>query len=561
MKDIRHYQDNIKRKILIVDDDLNIQESFGELLKNDYEPYHATNGEQALEILRRKDISISLVLLDLKMPVMDGYSLLSIMREDEKLKRMPVIALLDDRSTKSKSLRVGAQDFIIKPYDRSEIILQRVKNMITLAEEGNFILRTENDALTGLATKIYFYEYIKVFDKYNPDIDMDCVVINIKKFHTLNEMLGRRTCDKLLVNIAKALSGLMEDYEGIASRVESDTFYLYISSQDDYQEIILEALDDAIRKFNKIGRIAFKIGVNRKVDKLLTIEKRFDDALGAMRLNKDSLVTTIMVYDQQMHEKELYNEKLVLEFEKSLANKEFVVYFQPKMDITGEEPTMSSAEALVRWIHPEYGVIGPNVFIPLFESNGLIQRLDKYIWNEACAQIKKWKDEFNKTIRVSINVSRVDLFSAHLIDDLLEIIKDNNISIDDIYLEVTESACMEDAKEVTRRVKALKEQGFIIEMDDFGTGYSSLHMVSSLPIDALKIDMSFIRNILSSEKAKRMVQIILEIAKLLNAKTIAEGVESKEQLIALKEMGIDLVQGFYFSKAIPVEEFNELYLK
>ena len=164
MKDIRHYQDSIKRKILIVDDDLNIQESFGELLKNDYEPYHATNGEQALEILRRKDISISLVLLDLKMPVMDGYSLLSIMREDEKLKRMPVIALLDDRSTKSKSLRVGAQDFIIKPYDRSEIILQRVKNMITLAEEGNFILRTENDALTGLATKIYFYEYIKVFD-------------------------------------------------------------------------------------------------------------------------------------------------------------------------------------------------------------------------------------------------------------------------------------------------------------------------------------------------------------------------------------------------------------
>ena len=155
----------------------------------------------------------------------------------------------------------------------------------------------------------------------------------------------------------------------------------------------------------------------------------------------------------------------------------------------------------------------------------------------------------------------MDLFSAHLIDDLLEIIKDNNISIDDIYLEVTESACMEDAKEVTRRVKALKEQGFIIEMDDFGTGYSSLHMVSSLPIDALKIDMSFIRNILSSEKAKRMVQIILEIAKLLNAKTIAEGVESKEQLIALKEMGIDLVQGFYFSKAIPVEEFNELYLK
>ena len=390
---------------------------------------------------------------------------------------------------------------------------------------------------------------------------MDAIAINIKKFRTINALLGHRFGDKLLVSIANSLKKLMNTYEGIVSRVDSDTFFVYISSIDNYEEVITNALEEASLKVQKEGHVAFKIGINRVVNRDLSVEKRFDDALRAMRLNKDDLKTTLVVYDQKMQENELFNEKLILGFEKSLENKEFKIYLQPKMNIAGDKPRLSSAEVLVRWIHPGYGIISPTVFVPLFESNGLITRLDKYIWEEAASQIKEWKEKYGITLPLSINVSRVDLFSATLMDDLMEIMHKYDLTFDELFLEVTESACVEDAKEVTKRVTALKNKGFVIEMDDFGTGYSSLHMVSSLPLDALKIDRSFVLNLLNNEKSKVMVQVILELAKLLSAKCIAEGVENEEQLKLLKEMGVEIIQGFYFSKPIPTDEFFDKYLK
>ena len=353
----------------------------------------------------------------------------------------------------------------------------------------------------------------------------------------------------------------MDTYEGIVSRVDSDTFFLYIKSIDNFEDVIINALEEASLNVTKEGRVAYMIGVNRVVNRDLSVEKRFDDALRAMRLNKDNLQTSLVVYDQKMQEDELFHEKLILGFEKSLENEEFKIYLQPKMNIAGDKPHLSSAEVLVRWMHPVYGLISPTVFVPLFENNGLITRLDKYIWEKAAAQIREWKDKYGITLPLSINVSRVDLFNVTLLDDLMEIMHKYNLSFDELFLEVTESACVEDAKEVTKRVTALKNKGFIIEMDDFGTGYSSLHMLSSLPLDALKIDRSFVLNLLNNERSKMMVQVIVELAKLLSAKCVAEGVENEEQLKLLKEMGVEIIQGFYFSKPIPTDAFFDKYLK
>ena len=561
MKNIRHYKENVKRHVLIVEDEFINQQILGNIISSEFEPIYASNGKEALHIIKDEDHFISLVLLDLNMPVMDGYQLLEIMMGDERLKRIPVIVLTSEKSAEIKSLQLGAQDFIVKPYDMPEIILARVRRSILLAEETDIILRTEKDSLTGLTTKKYFYEYINEYDEQEPNAKMDAIAINIKKFHTINEMFGRRLGDELLIAVAHVLKDAMEKYGGIVSRVESDTFYLYVASQENYQELILEALEEANNRINIDQHIDFKIGINRFVDKSLSIEKRFDDALRALRLNDDSLANTIVVYDQQMHEKELFNEKLLLEFDKSIKDKQFKIYLQPKMDITGDKPVLCSAEALVRWIHPVYGLISPGLFIPLLENNGLIQKLDRYIWNEAALQIQKWKEEFGVTLSISVNVSRVDLFNEHLPKELLDIVKEHKIDVDKLYLEVTESAAVGDTAQIMKNVKELQKKGFVIEMDDFGTGYSSLHMVSALPLDALKIDMSFIRNLFSSEKDKRMVQIILEIAKLLNAKTVAEGVENIEQVKLLKEMGVDIIQGYYFSKPLPVDEFNDKYMK
>ena len=561
MKNIRYYKQKLRPRVLIVEDEFVNQQILGQIIAKDFEPIYANNGQEALDILHEAPQEISLVLLDLNMPVMDGFTLMSIMNEEEILKRIPIIALTNDRSAEIRSLQLGAQDFITKPYDMPEIVLARIKRSILLAEETDLILRTENDLLTGLTTKRYFFEYINLFDQHNPKANMDAIAINIKKFRTINALLGHRFGDKLLVSIANSLKKLMNTYEGIVSRVDSDTFFVYISSIDNYEEVITNALEEASSKVQKEGHVAFKIGINRVVNRDLSVEKRFDDALRAMRLNKDNLKTTLVVYDQKMHENELFNEKLILGFEKSLENKEFKIYLQPKMNIAGDKPRLSSAEVLVRWIHPGYGIISPTVFVPLFESNGLITRLDKYIWEEAASQIKEWKEKYGITLPLSINVSRVDLFSATLMDDLMEIMHKYDLKFDELFLEVTESACVEDAKEVTKRVTALKNKGFVIEMDDFGTGYSSLHMVSSLPLDALKIDRSFVLNLLNNEKSKVMVQVILELAKLLSAKCIAEGVENEEQLKLLKEMGVEIIQGFYFSKPIPTDEFFDKYLK
>ena len=561
MKNIRYYKQKLRPRVLIVEDEFVNQQILGQIIAKDFEPIYANNGQEALDILHEAPQEISLVLLDLNMPVMDGFTLMSIMNEEEILKRIPIIALTNDRSAEIRSLQLGAQDFITKPYDMPEIVLARIRRSILLAEETDLILRTENDLLTGLTTKRYFFEYINLFDQHNPNANMDAIAINIKKFRTINALLGHCFGDKLLVSIANSLKKLMNTYEGIVSRVDSDTFFVYISSIDNYEEVITNALEEASLKVQKEGHVAFKIGINRVVDRDLSVEKRFDDALRAMRLNKDNLKTTLVVYDQKMHENELFNEKLILGFEKSLENKEFKIYLQPKMNIAGDKPRLSSAEVLVRWIHPGYGIISPTVFVPLFESNGLITRLDKYIWEEAASQIKEWKEKYGITLPLSINVSRVDLFSATLVDDLMEIMHKYDLKFDELFLEVTESACVEDAKEVTKRVTALKNKGFVIEMDDFGTGYSSLHMVSSLPLDALKIDRSFVLNLLNNEKSKVMVQVILELAKLLSAKCIAEGVENEEQLKLLKEMGVEIIQGFYFSKPIPTDEFFDKYLK
>ena len=561
MKNIRYYKQNLRPSVLIVEDEFVNQQILGQIIAKDFEPIYANNGQEALDILHEAPQEISLVLLDLNMPVMDGFTLMSIMNEEEILKRIPIIALTNNRSAEIRSLQLGAQDFITKPYDMPEIVLARIKRSILLAEETDLILRTENDLLTGLTTKRYFFEYINLFDQHNPNANMDAIAINIKKFRTINALLGHRFGDKLLVSIANSLKKLMNTYEGIVSRVDSDTFFVYISSIDNYEEVITNALEEASLKVQKEGHVAFKIGINRVVNRDLSVEKRFDDALRAMRLNKDDLKTTLVVYDQKMQENELFNEKLILGFEKSLENKEFKIYLQPKMNIAGDKPRLSSAEVLVRWIHPGYGIISPTVFVPLFESNGLITRLDKYIWEEAASQIKEWKEKYGIALPLSINVSRVDLFSATLMDDLMEIMHKYDLTFDELFLEVTESACVEDAKEVTKRVTALKNKGFVIEMDDFGTGYSSLHMVSSLPLDALKIDRSFVLNLLNNEKSKVMVQVILELAKLLSAKCIAEGVENEEQLKLLKEMGVEIIQGFYFSKPIPTDEFFVKYLK
>ena len=248
--------------------------------------------------------------------------------------------------------------------------------------------------------------------------------------------------------------------------------------------------------------------------------------------------------------------RLLKDFEMALRNEEFEVWYQPKFNIKEKMPVLSSAEALVRWKHPVYGYVAPGDFIPLLEEYERIFDLDLYVWNKAAKQIDTWKKELKIFVPVSVNVSRIDMKNEKLADKLLEITASHEIKPQDLLLEITESAYMEDPERIIDQVKKLRDCGFLIEMDDFGTGYSSLAMVSKLPIDALKIDMRFIREAFKGKTDTRMIEIIIEIASYLKVLTVAEGVEDDKQLSHLKRVGCDIVQGYYFSKPVPAKDFG-----
>ena len=233
------------------------------------------------------------------------------------------------------------------------------------------------------------------------------------------------------------------------------------------------------------------------------------------------------------------------------------MHYQPQYDIQSDPPRLVSAEALVRWNHPELGMIPPGDFIPLIERHGKIGELDRYVWSEAARQVARWRDLYGVTIPVSVNLSRVDVFDPALESALDRLLAYNNLGQGTLKLEVTESAYTGNADQVIHVVESLRRKGYVVEMDDFGTGYSSLNMLSAMPVDVLKMDRAVIRKIGEGEKDTHMVALILGIARSLKIPVVAEGVETEEQVRLLRELGCPLVQGYYFSRPLPAREFEE----
>lgn len=542
---------SFRRRVLVVDDELLNRRLLGHIVSRDYDVLYAENGVEAMEQIRKNVKTLSLVMLDLLMPEKDGYEVLEEMRTSHDLKRIPVIVLTSEKTAEVKSLSLGAADFISKPYDMPEVILARVRRSIELAESYKMLNRTEHDSLTGLLTREFFMEYCERHDSFYPDMEMDAVMVNINKFHVANELHGRAFGDEVLKKLARAVGNMAVRTGGIACRCVGDGFYLYVPHCDDYAPFIKEC-EDSIRD----ASLSIRVGVYANADRNIETERRFDRAANACGKRTNSLSASFAYYDTALYEKELLGERLIREMGNAIETKQFKVYFQPKYNVTGDKPVLSSAEALIRWIHPELGFISPGEFIPLFEGNGLINKLDHYVWRESAAQIRRIKDEFGVTVPISVNVSRIDIYDPELENILLAIVKENGIDTSELLLEVTESAYTDNSDQIIETVEKLRADGFRIEMDDFGTGYSSLNMLSAMPIDALKLDMRFVRNICENEKDMRMVEFILDIAEYLEVSTIAEGVETEEQYLLLKEAGCDVIQGYYFSRPVPSDIFE-----
>ena len=548
----KSYSSERKKRILIVEDELVLREMLAYALQEKYEVVPAENGAKALEILETEYGMLSLVLLDLNLPDMKGIDILSRIKADRHTAVLPVIVMTADAGSEAECINLGAVDFIPKPYPDWAIVMARIQRTIELYEDRDTIRWTERDQLTGLYNREYFYHYAVQYDTYHAQTPTDAIVVDINHFHMLNERYGREFGNRVLMRIAEKLDALITGPDGLVCRHGADTFLIYCAHRSDYADILEAASVD----MDENHQVRVRMGVYSEVDRTLDMERRFDRAKQAANTVKNSFSRAIGMYDNTMHEKELFAEQLLEDFHTAIREKQFRVHYQPKFDVRPLEPVFNSAEALVRWQHPKLGLISPGIFIPLFEANGLIRELDAFVWNEAAAQVRRWKETLGRAVPVSVNVSRIDLYDPNLLETLEDIAKKHELAHGELLLEITESAYTEDSDQIISVVKALREKGFFIEMDDFGTGYSSLNMITTLPIDMLKLDMQFIRTAFRERKDTRLIEAVIGLARSLGLPTIAEGVETAEQMFTLKAMGCDIVQGYYFSRPLPAAEFE-----
>ncbi|MBQ7623859.1 MAG: EAL domain-containing protein [Clostridia bacterium] len=553
---IRSKQIQRPQKVLIVDDQELNRDVLGTILEDDYELLFAENGKDAMDLMREHKEDLSIILLDLIMPVMNGFEVLEAVKADDELSHIPIIVLTADKSAELQALQMGAADFITKPFDVSEVIPARVGRVIELNEGRKLISAAEHDRLTGLYNRNFFFEYANRLYTYHPEMHMDAVVMNIEQFHSVNALNGREFGDEVLRVLGEEIRAFLSKTEGIASRFEADRFDIYCVHQPDYGAL-LSRFQKRVDAVSEKVNIHLRMGVKpwREGSEPILL---FDCAHAACNKVRGDYRTPLVVYDEDMRRRELFNQRLLNDLRRAQEERQLKVFYQPKYDIQQDPPRLASAEALIRWKHPELGMISPGDFVPLFEGNGLIGVVDRFVWQEAARQIAEWRREYGFTLPVSVNLSRSDVFDPTLEEKLKELIGENGLSYKDIKLEVTESAYTDNPKKVLDVIESLRALGFEIEMDDFGSGYSSLNMLSDMPIDVLKMDMKFIRNIEKSETDRKLVKLIIEIAQYLNVKVVAEGVETAGQLDILKKNKCDLVQGYYFSRPLAPEEFKKL---
>lgn len=546
----------MKRTILIVDDQSINRRILDKLLRDEYNIMTAENGQAALEILHSNSDVISAVLLDIVMPVMDGYDVLREMKANPALSKIPVIvsSQKDGDEAEVKALSLGAMDFIAKPY-KADIIRHRLANTIEFRETAAMINKAERDELTGLYNKQFFMEKVREELDKNPDKKYDLICLGIEKFKLVNDTFGPAKGDELL----KFMGSVMSESDGgmnISGRFMADLFFTLVEHNDHYTNEAFKRFEEIINQFPIDIDIKINCGIYEIGNLSNPISVMCDRAQLAAEKNKGKYDAYFTLYDDSLRQQLLKEQFITSTMQTALEQHQFIVYYQPKYDLNNEH--VAGAEALVRWIHPERGFMSPGEFIPIFEKNGFITQLDQYVWEKACRDIRSWIDKGFPTVSISVNVSRADIYNPKLVDILLGLIAKYNIPIHYLHLEITESAYTDNPDQIIQVVNRMRDVGFVVEMDDFGSGYSSLNMLAEMPVDILKLDMRFMQSEANYASGKGILSFVISLAKWLNLAVVAEGVETADQIITLRSMDCNYVQGFYFARPMCLEDFETL---
>lgn len=413
--------------------------------------------------------------------------------------------------------------------------------------------RAEYDVLTDIPNVNRFYIDANYLITGQQEKTYAIVAFDINKFKMINDLFGMSSGDKVLQHVANVLKEQMPE-SALYCRVHSDVFFFCVeyNKRGDIIKLI-EKIRKGIYKNEFSFDVNTSFGIYLVKDRSTPINLMCDRASLASRTVKDNAMKFCAFYDEQYRTEIMKNTEIEQDMNRALSDHQFTMYLQPKINLSSSK--ICGAEVLCRWMHPTKGLIQPNDFIPLFERNGFILKLDEYMWEQACQTLAKWKDEGREVVPLSVNISRYHIKNNDLVGAWKRLIKKYRIDPSDLTLEITETFFY-DSQELYDVLKELQDLGFCLEVDDFGSGYSSLNLIRNVPVDVIKIDKDFLDQKLSTDKGKIVIGHTIAMAKDLHLGVVAEGVETKEHVDFLRSSSCDIAQGYYFAKPMPLKEFE-----
>lgn len=556
-----------KRPVMLIADDVEMNRVLlSQFFQDKYDILEASDGREAIALIEENDVNILIV--DLVMPVMDGYEVLKVLRR--RSIDIPVIVMTarNDGESEARAMEMGAADFITKPYNPTVVqcrvrnVMARVENewqkLEQVAKDQQIVemhATIERDALTGLYNREAFYQRTADMIRDHSDIKFCIIYLDISCFKAINDLFRVETGNLILRTSAYYFLATIDLETSLAARIEADHFVICLPESQLNIERLIEGLDNTILSLGISHNILFYAGVYPVEETALPVDQMCDRAHMALNKIKGNYMNRYAYYDASMRDQMLQEQMIVRDMNFALQEHQFTIFLQPVYSLVSNH--IVSAEALVRWFHPVNGMISPGKFIPVFERNGFIVKLDRFVWEEVCKFLKRQRESGQKLIPVSVNVSRMNFYNLDLLEFLLNLIERYELEPWMLKLEITESAYTDNPHQLTSVIKVFREEGFPVLMDDFGSGYSSLNMLKNLPVDVLKIDMAFVRELEKSARARSILKSIMHLAFDLDMGVVVEGVETKAQVDFLASIGADDIQGYYFSKPLPVPDFIE----
>ncbi|MGH1394153.1 MAG: two-component system response regulator [Trichormus sp.] len=587
-----------KKDILIIDDMVdNLRVLSSILTRAGYNVRKALNWQMALTACQT--VLPDLILLDIMMPEVDGYEVCQRFKAWELTANIPIIFIsaLDDVFDKVKAFKTGGVDYITKPFELEEVLVrvenqiklrttqleiirlnceleQRVKQRTLELEKALIKLQKEitvreslqsklleialHDSLTGLPNRALFIQYIEqALHRANEDYNYHFAVmfLDCDRFKIINDSLGHLVGDELLIAIARRIQLCLKSCD-ILARLGGDEFGIILENLSDINtavkvaECILQKLSTTFKLVRYEVFMNVSIGINWGSKDYEKPEHLLRDTDTAMYHAKALGRARYHVFDPCMYQDAIHVLEMDNDLRKAIERQEFLIYYQPIIALsTGK---ISGFEALLRWQHPHRGLIYPTEFIPVAEETGLIKPINTWVLQSACQQLCIWQNHpaTPENLTISVNLSARLFYQPNFIEQIDQILYETQVNPSSLELEITESVIMENTEEIKVILQALKQRKIKLVMDDFGTGYSSLSYLHNFPFDALKIDKSFVKLMQENKINMGLVPAMISIAESMGMKVIAEGVETQEQLIQLKNLNCDFAQGYLFSEAI-----------